>query len=98
MSIKMYFTLFAQFIYTPFMKETIQTAVFRSDVLKAKRKQCGYKQNEIAEIIGVSPSAYNQWELGLSKPESSNLALLCRLLSCKAEDFFYFPAKFLSKQ
>lgn len=36
--------------------------------LKQLRKETGHTQDELAPLIGVSPSTLRQWEQGVSKP------------------------------
>ncbi len=38
-----------------------------SDRVRASRKQAGLSQRDIAKALGISPSAVNQWEHGVTK-------------------------------
>lgn len=44
--------------------------------LKIARKNTGKTQKEIAEAIGMTPNAYQKYELGTSEPNLAKLVLL----------------------
>ena len=37
-----------------------------SEVIRSRRKKDGMTQRELAERLGVTPSAVNKWETGVS--------------------------------
>lgn len=47
--------------------------------IKQRRKALGFTQEELAERVGVSPTAVTDWETGKSRPWES-LALLSKVL------------------
>ena len=54
-------------------------------LLKAARQRQGLTQQEIADALGVSPSAYCGYETGKRQPDLSRLAQLSALLSTSAD-------------
>ena len=40
------------------------------------RKKCGYSQETLAQMLGVSRQAVSKWETGESEPETGKLKLL----------------------
>lgn len=74
-----------------------EKAVWRGEVLKAKRENLGKTKVQMADVIGITPQSYGEWEANQSKPDSSNLALLCLILDCPSSHFFDIPTKFLAK-
>ena len=49
------------------------------DKLKQLREQSGIKQAALAHDVGVSRSAINAWEMGVSMPSVANLLTLCEI-------------------
>ena len=41
--------------------------------LQELRKQAGYSQEQVAEIMGLSRQAISKWESGQGKPEIDNI-------------------------
>lgn len=52
-----------------------------SEKLKYLRKQRGYTQQELADLLGISPSAVGMYEQGRRQPDSHTLYKISRLLS-----------------
>ncbi len=50
------------------------------DIIRQKRKECGYTQEQVAEYLGVSAPAVNKWESGSTFPDVTLLSPLARLL------------------
>lgn len=50
-------------------------------ILREKRKEMGFTQEQIAEYLGVSTPAVNKWEKGTTYPDISTLPALARLLN-----------------
>ncbi|MEG1270873.1 MAG: helix-turn-helix domain-containing protein [Ruthenibacterium sp.] len=50
------------------------------EILREKRKERGLTQTQIADMLGVSTPAVNQWERGSSYPDITTLPALARLL------------------
>lgn len=63
---------------------------FNPESLKIAREFRGYKKNELAIKLNITPSAITQFEKGEAKPTSQTLAELCSVLR--------FPASFFTKQ
>ncbi|MDE1335392.1 helix-turn-helix transcriptional regulator [Vibrio aestuarianus] len=50
------------------------------DVLKEARNRLGLKQNEVAELVGVTPQTYLKWENGHSEPKITQAGKLAKAL------------------
>ena len=53
-----------------------------------KRKAKGYKQDELAEMLGVSAQAVSKWERDLCYPDITVLPRIAALVGCSINDFF----------
>lgn len=42
-------------------------------------------QREVAEILGVKPSAVSKWERGLAKPRADKLITIANLYGCTVD-------------
>jgi Zn-dependent peptidase ImmA (M78 family)/DNA-binding XRE family transcriptional regulator len=62
---------------------------FNPESLKIAREYRGYKKNELAAKLNLTPSAITQFEKGEVKPNSQTIAQLCLALN--------FPASFFSQ-
>lgn len=51
-----------------------------ADRLKEARQASGFTQAELAEAIGITPSAVSQWETNLSLPDVNKLVALSIIL------------------
>lgn len=49
------------------------------NTLKEIRKSKGFKQYEVADILGIHHSTYKMWELGEREPSFNNLTKICNL-------------------
>ena len=52
------------------------------------REKCGYSQNRLAEIAGVSQTHLRRVELGQADITVGHLQLLCDAMSISLRDFF----------
>lgn len=59
-------------------------------VLREKRKELGFTQEQIAEYLGVSTPAVNKWEKGTTYPDITLLSPLARLLQIDLNTLFCF--------
>ena len=50
------------------------------DIIRKKRRECGYTQEQVAVYLGVSAPAVNKWESGATFPDVTLLSPLARLL------------------
>ncbi len=67
-------------------------------VLRQKRKNCGYTQKQLAEIIGYSEKSVSKWESADALPPSAILPKLSEALHVSIDEFFESggePAYFL---
>lgn len=53
--------------------------------IRDRRKERGLTQDELAEIIRVSPQAVSKWERGLAVPEISNLKEISRIFGVSVD-------------
>ncbi|CCN70535.1 helix-turn-helix domain-containing protein [Vibrio nigripulchritudo] len=56
------------------------------DVLREARSKLGLKQNEVAELVGVTPQTYLKWENGKSEPKISQAGKLARALKVSEKE------------
>ena len=59
-----------------------------SEKLKAYRAQHNLTQQELGELLNVSPQAISKWERCACYPDITLLPDLAQLLSCTVNDFF----------
>lgn len=58
------------------------------DNIKRLRKNKGLKQQELAEILGISQKSYSHWENGKTEPSFENLVKLADLLEVSLDWLF----------
>ena len=56
--------------------------------IRARRRALGLKAAGLADTLGVTRSAWSQWENGLNMPSSAYLPALAELLQCSIEDLY----------
>lgn len=56
--------------------------------LVSERKKAKLTQLQVAEALGISDSAVNQWEKGKSFPRTEFLPKLAKLYGCTVDDLF----------
>ena len=54
--------------------------------LVAERKKAGLTQQQVADELGISDSAVNQWEKGKTFPKTEFLPRLAKLFGCTVDD------------
>lgn len=54
--------------------------------LEARRKACGYTQEDVAAVCGVDRSTVAKWEAGLFLPRADKLPILARFLKCTTDE------------
>ena len=54
--------------------------------LKARRKELGLTQAELAERVGCTQKDIARWEAGTREPKLTALKNLARALECKVDD------------
>ena len=55
------------------------------DKLKAARKKCGFRQDDVAEYLGVQRQAISQYERNANKPSRKNLEKLAQLYNVELD-------------
>ena len=58
-------------------------------VLRARRRELGMTQRDLACVVGVTPSAISQWERGEYHPSYQASSKLAKALGMNARDLFY---------
>lgn len=53
--------------------------------LQELRKQSGYSQEQVAEMLGLSRQAISKWESGQGKPEIDNIVKLTEIYDVSAD-------------
>ena len=56
--------------------------------IKEYRTLCGYTQEKLAELIGVSTNSISAWENGKYKVNKEHLELLCSTLHITEKDLY----------
>lgn len=56
-----------------------------NEKLKELRREMGVKQKEVADAIGVSLSAYGNYEQGIREPSNAVLVKLCKYYKVTAD-------------
>lgn len=54
--------------------------------LISERKKAGLTQQQVADELGISDSAVNQWEKGKSFPRTEFLPKLAKLYGCTVDE------------
>ncbi len=70
----------------PAEEEEVEKARFNRRTLKSLRNRFDLTQQELAELLEVSPVTVTSWETGKSKPRKSNLAQIITLRSMDQEE------------
>ena len=61
--------------------------------LRASREKAGYKQEDIAKILGVTPQKISSFETGRTRVDVDTLVTLCRLYNVDANDIMGIAPK-----
>ena len=67
------------------MKEKIEII---SNNIRSYRIRAGLKQYEVANILGVSRTTYNDYEVNPKKLKIETLEKMATIFNCKIADFF----------
>jgi len=54
--------------------------------LASKRKQLGYSQENLAELLNISPQAISKWENGHTLPDTALLPVLAQIFNCTIDE------------
>lgn len=60
--------------------------------IAAYRRHLGLTQEQLAEVLHLSPQAVSKWETGASQPDTAMLPLLAETLHVTIDGLFYGPA------
>lgn len=64
-----------------------QTSLF-AELIKNRRVATGKRQSDVADEIGVTRSAYTNWEKGHSTPRVKDVPALCAALEITPNELF----------
>ncbi|MEG1863268.1 MAG: helix-turn-helix transcriptional regulator [Oscillospiraceae bacterium] len=68
------------------------------EILKQKRVEIGYTQEQIAQYLGVSTPAVNKWEKAVSYPDITLLSPLARLLKIDLNTLLSFEEELTDRE
>ena len=68
------------------------------NIIREKRKEKGYIQEQVADYLGVSAPAVNKWEKGISYPDISLLSPIARLLETDLNTLLCFEEEMTEKE
>ena len=54
--------------------------------LAKMRKEKGYSQEELANLLNVSRQAVSKWESNNSYPETEKIVAICKLFECSMDE------------
>ena len=57
-----------------------------SEKIKKYRRECGYTQKTLADLLGIDRSTYAYYESGRIKPDINNIMKLCKIFKVNYED------------
>ena len=57
-----------------------------SEKIKKYRKECGYTQKRLADLLDIDRSTYAYYESGRIKPDINNVMKLCKIFNVNYED------------
>ena len=56
--------------------------------IRTRRRSLGLRAAPLAQTLGVTRSAWSQWEAGVTMPSSAYLPALAELLQCSIEELY----------
>ncbi len=71
------------------MKDETEKLVLKNKI-KEVRQECGYSQEELAKLVGVSRNTISSIETGQFSPTAKLALVLCIALDKKFEELFFF--------
>lgn len=74
-----------------FLLEVMNMSI--AERLQELRKQAGYSQEQVAEIMGLSRQAISKWESGQGKPEIDNIVKLTEIYDVSADYILFGTEK-----
>lgn len=69
-----------------------------NEIIKGRRKELGMTQEQMADFLGVTPSAVHKWEKGSCYPDVTSLPALARLLEVDLNTLFSFEDDFTEEE
>ena len=63
--------------------------IFIGNKIKIQRKQKGYTQEQLAEMLNVSTHTISRYECGRNFPSHEHMLLLSKILDLSIEDSYY---------
>ena len=59
--------------------------------LKKIRRQRGFTQEKLAELLNIHENTLRTWETGISEPRASDISKLCEVLHCSESELLNGP-------
>lgn len=56
--------------------------------IKRLRKEAGFTQGQIAELLSVGQNTVSMWETGCAKPSVDKLPMLAKILGCTIDELY----------
>ena len=63
-------------------------------LIKKKRREKGYTQQDLAAMIGIQPKSISFIERGINLPASENIFALAKILDLSLDEFIFGYSKF----
>ena len=61
-----------------------------NEIIKAKRREREYTQEELANVLGVTKAAVSKWETGAAMPDVSMIPAIARFFEVSTDELFDF--------
>jgi len=65
--------------------------------IRERRKEKGFTQIQLAELVEVNQTAISQWERGITHPRMKNCLQLATVLGCTVNDLLDIKDKIVSR-
>ena len=59
-----------------------------AEIIRARRKEKGLRQEELGAMVSVRKNAVGAWEAGRSRPDLNSVPVICEALGISLEEFF----------
>ena len=69
--------------------DTLNNKILIGTKIKATRKQKGYTQEQLAEMLNVSPNTISRYERGRNFPSHEHMLQLSEILDLSIDDSYY---------
>ena len=69
--------------------DNLNNKIFIGNKIRAQRKQKGYTQDQLAEMLNVSTHTRSRYECGKNYPSHEHMLQLSKILDLSIEDSYY---------